>query len=241
LRTVFNRLNGRFDACQDDLLDIALFRKLPLFQLLLLFEELAGFVRVQALVFLQQLVELLLQSDIIRPEFIDPGLIDRAFSVQNERTVALDVVLPFNNPPHFPQYNGAMEKSIGDLKRRLSERLAASCEGQALVASIEATVHELNHRPRRSLGGKTACEVYHDPGLRLRFNRQTRGRVLRLLQTEFLETIQSMAPGNHRPPAAVWRRVVESWLRRQGLISIDHQPKPNQNVSTIFPKKWSHN
>jgi hypothetical protein len=30
-------------------------------------------------------------------------------------------------------------------------------------------------------------------------------------------------------------------VARQGLISIGHQPQPNQNVSTIFPKKWSHN
>jgi transposase InsO family protein len=158
-----------------------------------------------------------------------------------DAVLAQHLVLPLNNPPRFPRYNGAMEKSIGDLKRRLSQRLSVSTEGQSMVASIEAIIHELNHRKRRCLDGKTACEVYHDPNLRLRCNRKTRGRVLRLLHAEFLETIQSMATGNHHALATVWRRTVESWLRRQGLITVGHQPQPNQNVSTIFPKKWSHN
>jgi transposase InsO family protein len=158
-----------------------------------------------------------------------------------DAVLAQHLVLPLNNPPHFPRYNGAMEKSIGDLKRRLSERLSLSTEGQSMIASVEATIHELNHRPRRCLGGKTACEVYHDPHLHLRCHRQTRRRVLRLLHAEFLETIQSMATGNHRAFAAVWRRTVESWLRRQGLITIGHQPQPNPKVSTNSPKNWSHN
>jgi transposase InsO family protein len=158
-----------------------------------------------------------------------------------DAVLAEHLVLPLNNPPHFPQYNGAMEKSIGDLKRRLSERLAAPAEGQLLVASVEATIHELNHRRRRCLNGKTACEVYHDPALHLRLNRQSREEVLRLLSREYLETIQTMANRNHRALATAWRGIVESWLRRQGLITVGHQPKPNQNVSTIFPKKWSHN
>ena len=32
-------------------------------------------------------------------------------------------VLPLNNPPHFPRYNGAQEKSIRDLKAALDQRL----------------------------------------------------------------------------------------------------------------------
>jgi hypothetical protein len=106
---------------------------------------------------------------------------------------------------------------------------------------VEAIVHELNHRKRRCLEGNPPCEVYHDPTLRLRLHRQTRQQVLRLLQAEFLATLQTMAVRTHHALAAAWRLTVESWLRRQHLISIGHQPKPNQNVSTIFPKKWSHN
>jgi hypothetical protein len=158
-----------------------------------------------------------------------------------DAVLAEHIVLPLNNPPHFPQYNGAMEKSIGDLKRRLSERLVAPAEDQLFVVTLEATTHELNHRRRRCLNGRTACEVYHDSHLRLKFNRRSRVEVLRLLSRQYLETIQTMAHRNHRSLATAWRGIVESWLRRQALITVGHQPKPNQNVSTIFPKKWSHN
>jgi len=56
-----------------------------------------------------------------------------------------------------------------------------------------------------------------------------------LLNAQFLENIQLMAAPSHYALATIWRTTVESWLRRQGLITIGHQPKPNQKVSTIFP------
>lgn len=160
---------------------------------------------------------------------------------QVDAVLAQHRVLPLNSPPHFPRYNGAMERSIGELKRRLAQKLLLPAEDRLLVVALEATTHELNHRKRRCLHGRTACEVYHDPNLRLRFNRNAREEVLRLLRSEFLETIQRMAIQTHHGRAAAWRATVESWLRCQGLISIGHQPQPNQKVSTIFPKKWSHN
>jgi hypothetical protein len=43
------------------------------------------------------------------------------------------------------------------------------------------------------------------------------------------------------PAATVWLVTVQSCLFRQGLITVGRQPKPNPKVSTIFPKRWSHN
>jgi transposase InsO family protein len=168
---------------------------------------------------------------------------DNGSSFNNQHVDAVleeHIVLPLNSPPYWPRYNGAMEKSIGDLKRRLTERLTEPAEDRLLVLAVEATVHELNHRQRRCLEGRTACEVYHNPTSRLRFNRRQREEVLELLSREYLENIQTMAARTHRACAALWRLTVESWLRRQGLITIGHQPKPNEKVSTIFPEKWSH-
>ena len=150
-------------------------------------------------------------------------------------------VLPLNSPPHYPRYNGAMEKSLGDFKRRLSSRLITPAEDRLLAAAVEATTHELNHQPRRCLQGKTACEIYHNEDLRLRLDPRIRRRILRLLEAEFCQNVQLMAAEDHHALATVWRVTVQSWLVRQGLISVGHQPKPNPIVSTIFPKKWSHN
>ena len=150
-------------------------------------------------------------------------------------------VLPLNSPPHYPPYNGAMEKSIGDFKRRLAQKLMNTGAAPLLDAAVEATTHELNHQRRRCLHGRTACELFHDPALRLSFSRRSRDELLRLLTQSFRVNLQSMALKDHLGAATVWRRTVESWLRCQGLIQIGRNTKTNQTASTIFPKKWSQN
>lgn len=150
-------------------------------------------------------------------------------------------VLPLNSPPHYPPYNGAMEKSIGDFKRRLATRMAKSTETSPLITAVESTIHELNHQRRRCLHGRTACELFHDPTLRISPSASSRNQLLRLLMHAFRENLQSMAAKDHPCAATAWRRTVESWLRCQGLIRIGRNLKTHQPVSTIFPKKWSHN
>ena len=159
-----------------------------------------------------------------------------------DAVLAQHKVLPLNSPPHYPPYNGAMEKSIGDLKRRLDQRIHTPIEPSPLHAALEATVHELNHQRRRCLQGRTACELFHDPALRLGFNRRSRDQLSRLLTKSFGDNLLSMANKDHAGAAATaWRRSVESWLRCQGLISVGPNTKTNKTVSTTFPKKWSHN
>jgi hypothetical protein len=45
-----------------------------------------------------------------------------------EEVLARLGVLPLNNPPHFPRYNGGMEKSIRDFKTALDRRLKSSAQ-----------------------------------------------------------------------------------------------------------------
>lgn len=149
-------------------------------------------------------------------------------------------VLPLNNPPHFPRYNGGMEKSIRDLKTALDQRLSAGPKPRSLLSLIvELTVHELNHRPRRCLKGRTACAVFHDDAQRLRWTKPRRQTIFRLLLQRFGAMIEKMTEGHHLSPATAWRVTVESWLRCQGLIAVRQNQK--QNVSTTLPKIWSHN
>jgi transposase InsO family protein len=144
-------------------------------------------------------------------------------------------VLPLNNPPHFPRYNGGMEKSIRDFKSALALRQCRGSTHFALVA--EVITHELNHRSRRCLKGRTACAVFHDDAQRLRWTKRQRQTIFRLLLQRFAAMIGKTANGHHPAPATVWRVTVESWLRCQGLIVI----RQKQNVSTTFQTKWSHN
>ena len=62
-------------------------------------------------------------------------------------------------------------------------------------------------------------------------------RYLRLLVGEYCTTLQSMADIDQRRAAAAWRRIVETWLRRQGLIIVGNNQQPDKNVVPIFSKK----
>jgi len=146
-------------------------------------------------------------------------------------------VLPLNNPPHFPRYNGGMEKSIRDFKTALARRLEKNPVPAELSLAAEVTAHKLNHRPRRCLKGRTACAVFHDDAQRLRWTMRQRRTIFGLLLTRFGAMLEKTANAPRLRPATLWRVTVESWLRCQGLIVI----RQNQNVSTTFPKIWSHN
>ena len=157
-----------------------------------------------------------------------------------DEVLARHLVLPLNNPPHYPRYNGSMEKGIRDFKSALGQqhqRISAVPTNFAL--SVELTAHDLNHQPRRALKGRTACAVFHDQAQRLRWTRPARRTIFRLLLQEFGQMIGTMPEENRHSPATLWRVTVENWLRRQSLIEVRHNQ--NQNVSTSFPKIWSHN
>jgi hypothetical protein len=139
-------------------------------------------------------------------------------------------VLPLNNPPHFPRYNGAMEKGIRDFKAALAQRPSAP-----LALAAELTAHELNHRPRRCLRRRTACAVFHDPTQRRRWSRRQRQYIFRLLLRHFGWTIGAMAKGNHHSPATAWRVTVEAWLR--GQRSDLRPPKPKTKCVNQFFQK----
>jgi transposase InsO family protein len=152
-----------------------------------------------------------------------------------ERVLSRYGVLPLNNPPYYPRYNGSMEKNIRDLKACLYERQIRKLEPEQL----QAVLHHLNHQRRRSLKGQTPCHAFHDPARGMKLTQATRNKILRLLFAQYAQTIAEMPRPTHFRLATAWRQVVEAWLRRQGLISVRLNQKPN--VSTNYQKNWSHN
>ena len=146
-------------------------------------------------------------------------------------------VLPRNNPPHFPRYNGGLEKSIRDCKTALALRPGQAASELAPLA--EPTAHERNHRPRRRLQGRAACAVFDDAAQRRRWTQPRRHEIFRWRRRQFGAMIGKMVNGNHPRPATLGRVTVAAWLRCQALSHV--RPNQNQKGSTAFPKIWSHN
>ena len=131
-------------------------------------------------------------------------------------------VLPLNSPPHYPPYNGAVERGIRELKETLAEQYG--CMGfcpQRLRACAPLAVRDLNHKKRRSLRGDTACHVFSDGAKSLQeYNPKRRKEVYRqLMQTAGDINKQLDAPGV-KPVQAAWRIAAENWLQRNGLIVV---------------------
>lgn len=138
-------------------------------------------------------------------------------------------VLPLDSPPDYPQYNGAIERGMRDLQAAL-DHVRQTQVPLPISVVLELATHRLNHRCLRSLGHRTPCQVYHDPARRLRLHGLSRQRIFREVFAQFWQYLETMPERNRHTVNAAWRRVVESWLRRQGWISVT--TKSNNHVST---------
>lgn len=147
-------------------------------------------------------------------------------------------VLPLNSPPAWPRYNGSMERSMRDLKNALDAR-KLNFKATPLALEVELVTHQLNHRPLRSIGGLTPCQLYHNPERRLKLHAATRERIFREVFEQYWQYVQCMPERTRHTLNAAWRLVVESWLRRQGWISV--RLNNQTNVSTIYKPFYSQN
>src|SRR5687767_9255093 len=119
-----------------------------------------------------------------------------------------------------------MEKSIRDLKAALDQR---AFQWQAppaqLSIQLEASLHHLNHRPRRCIQGRTPCEASMTRLSVLR----CRSKPAKPFSDCSLCAIArpweqwNQAITTSRPP---WRLTVEHWLRCQNWIAITTNKKP---------------
>src|SRR6185436_7725252 len=147
-------------------------------------------------------------------------------------------VLPLNSPPGYPRYNGSMERSIRDLQDALYARRLQALQVPMSV-EVELVTHQLNHRRLRSLGQRHPCQVYHETARSIRLHGASRQRIFREVFEQFWHIVQCMPVPNRHTTNAAWRWIVESWLRRQGWITVT--AKPTTNVSTNSKTFFSQN
>ena len=150
------------------------------------------------------------------------------------------LVIPLNSPPHYPPYNGGMECALRELKTPLVEKILArrpitECQVQGWA---EVLAHELNHRPRGCLDGQVACEVFQDakPAMQaytLRKRKETFDWINELTRT----LIQVWAVHTQHQVDTARRLAVETWLQRNGVITITQ----NKKVLPVFLAQSAHN
>jgi hypothetical protein len=145
------------------------------------------------------------------------------------------LVVPLNSPPHYPPYNGSMEKAQDEFQKVLSGKFAgrkwpAMTEEEAinvLQLGSEAAAHDLNQRPRPCLKGVSARH-YFEVGKRNRkkyYDRNQRREVFEEIMAMATMSMAETKLTGRRAADAAWRLAVETWLRREGHITISVNKK----------------
>lgn len=126
-------------------------------------------------------------------------------------------VIPINNPPITPSYNGAVERTQREFKGFVKRWRWKATKLESYFLLSETAAHELNHTPRRSLDNRTACGTYFG-GNRIRYSKRERKSIFRwILSLAAKITIRS---GKPKITNAEWRIAAKQWLLKNGLIKI---------------------
>lgn len=144
------------------------------------------------------------------------------------------MVIPINSPVNDAPYNGAVEHSQGEIKGFLKTWRDKAGKLEELFLLVETAVNDLNHKPRRSLGGRTACRCYFGNN-RIRYSKRKRKAVYRWIRDLAIEL--SRAVGKNLISPAAWRVAARRWLAENRLITI---VKP-EKVLPYFLPILSHN
>jgi hypothetical protein len=132
------------------------------------------------------------------------------------------LVLPLNSPDYYAPYNGAIEESQREVKRCLGDKFAVGppeCQDH-VAAYAEAAIHDLNHRIRPCLEGRTSCQVFFAPEYRPVFMKRERREIYDMIMERTERILSTMTQSGKSVRDAAWRIAVESWLKSRGFIKV---------------------
>lgn len=142
-------------------------------------------------------------------------------------------VLPLNSPPHYPLFNGAVERGNREIKEAVHNEIINRITGQNPVRSIDlnlvakVAVNELNHRRRRSLDGRIACEIYHQKKNRLNLSRTQRKRIFHDI-AQRTQILAGNIGGGTAAVATAARITLVDWLSERRYIT-------SRNLTEVLP------
>jgi len=144
-------------------------------------------------------------------------------------------VLPLNSPEYYAPYNGAIEESQRELKECLREKLIGipDSENPSPAVYAEVAAHDLNHRLRPCLQGKTSCQAFFFSGEKPIFSKWERREIYDILRERVERILVSMNQFDQSAREAAWRIAVEYWLQSKGFIKV-HTPKKCHPICPPF-------
>jgi len=147
-------------------------------------------------------------------------------------------VLPLNSPEYYAPYNGAIEESQREVKGCLREKVALGLPDfqDHIAAYAEASVNDLNHRPRPCLNGRTSCQAFFESSDGQVFTKRERREIYDCIMERMERILLALNQSGQAVRESAWRIAVESWLRSRGFIKVHI----NQKCHPILPPFLAH-
>lgn len=147
-------------------------------------------------------------------------------------------VIPLISPPHYPPYNGAVEREHQEMLRHLSLRIGKeTVNARELRLECEITGHEVNHKRRRSLGDRTACYTLETGRhWRHRFGRRQRKEVFEQIKSLTVDIAEQLDQHTHALAETAFRYAAETWMQSNNMIRVTR----NGEVLPLFYRFQSH-
>jgi len=149
------------------------------------------------------------------------------------------LVLPLNSPEDYPPYNGAIEESQWEVKRCLRDKFSLGLPQYQNHVSVyaEVAIHDLNHRLRPCLEGRTSCQVFFAPSNKSAFSKRERREIYDIIMERTDRILSAMKQSGKSIREAAWRIAVESWLKSRGFIKVHTNPKVSPNFIPFLAHK----
>ena len=152
-------------------------------------------------------------------------------------TLAEHWVIPLLSPPHYPPYNGGVEREHQEMLRHLAARIGdGTVNPRELRLECEVSGHEVNHTRRPVLGGRTPCQVFGGRRLAGRFGRRERKEAFDEITTLAVDIAERLDEHTVAAAETAFRYAAETWMQSNNMISVTR----NGEVLPSFYRFQSH-
>lgn len=139
------------------------------------------------------------------------------------------MVIPLNSPSYYAPYNGGIEHTQGELKSCFKNKKNETAGDLAL--QVEMAIHDLNHKSRRLLKGRNACQAYFNTKHPV-YGRRRRRQIFDWIRDLAIDI--SVKAGMDKISASAWRFACRKWMEENGVITVKRQRKVLPDFSLNF-------
>jgi len=148
------------------------------------------------------------------------------------------LVIPLVSPSYYPPYNGSVEREHQEILRELETRIGIEkvCS-RVFRLECEVSGHEVDHKRRQSLDGRTACEVFESRCQFMgQFGRRERKEAYEEIMRLAVDIVKELGEHDNKVIETAFRYAAETWMQQKQLIRVIR----NGKVLPSFYRFWTH-